>query len=400
MAVITESNLTARVADLTALTREPGSEVYVPAAELDLEAWQHVGDPLCEDLLQLMRGRKLMGRDIYANARALEADGVPEAVEFFRDVEAVPDWCDFEAMRAGSTMARRNPMGVAFGMHGGLPFTYSDRATAHVMASTGRFDEGGDYRRRYWETGSGFIGAIDVDGMRPGGERWINWVRIRFMHTMIRLGILRSGRWELEAMPIGQLPTAAATHIFGPYRANIIRYFGGHVSQEEEDSFALMWRWVSRIEGANNQLLGRTSQEQYELQTVIHEHLYSPDEKSAQLTQSVITGSAAMKTFMLPRRVHNSIVRNLLLPERTLLADPTVNLADGLQVPEDPKMQRALDLASKALYVVNSVQRLPIANRLADKYGQQLLDHMIDRGLQGTKANFRGAPVAGQRTDA
>ena len=37
-------------------------------------------------------------------------------------------------------------------------------------------------------------------------DEWEKWVRIRFLHTMIRMGILRSGKWtRTEATPISQV---------------------------------------------------------------------------------------------------------------------------------------------------------------------------------------------------
>jgi hypothetical protein len=167
------SELAERVAAAIALARTPGSEVYLDPADVDCEAWNHVGDPVAEDLIELMRARKMMGGDIYANARTLQAEGVPEAVTFFQDVETLPSWFDIGSLRAGASMGRRNLFGMSLGMLSSLPFTYIDPATAEVMSATGRLASGGDYRRRSFETAAGFVGALDVDGMLPGGERWI-----------------------------------------------------------------------------------------------------------------------------------------------------------------------------------------------------------------------------------
>lgn len=389
-----------RISELTELARTPGVEMYLGPDEVDIEAWNHVGDPLCEELLTLMRGRKLMGGDIYANARALERDGVPEAVAFFADVETVPSWLDFEKLRSGASMARRNPIGMMFGMHGGLPFTYIDPSTAEVMGSTGRFGRNGDYRRRYWETATGFVGALDVDGMKPGGERWVQWVRIRLLHTMIRLGIRRSGSWSLGeiATPISQVAGAATAHIFGHYRVNIIKYFGGVVTPEEADSFALMWRWVARIEGANNQLLGRTLIEQRVLQERQHQYLYGPSEKGREMAEAVIDGAAGMGTFFLPRRIHSAIVRQLLSPEM-LETLPGRNVPDDLAIPNDPWSAAVLRVGVSALKAANQLTRLSAVKKLGDRYGQQFLDHVNNRGLDGIRAEYRGTPVAGKPTD-
>ncbi|TCJ22863.1 oxygenase MpaB family protein [Nocardioides jejuensis] len=393
-------DLQARVDTLTALAATPGAEVYVPADELDLEAWNHVGDPLCEALITLMRERKLMGGDLYANARRLETEGVAEAVAFFKDVETIPSWLDFDALHLGATMARRNPIGMIFGMHGGLPYTYIDPSTAEVMGATGRFARGGDYERRFWETATGFVGALDVEGMKPGGERWIQWVRIRFLHTMIRLGIHRSGRWARGdvATPISQVASAGTAHIFGYYRVNIIRYFGGPVSDAEADSFNLMWRWVARIEGSNNQLLGRTREEQYALQAANHEFLYGKSTKAATLTADLIRGSASMKAFPLSARMHAAVVRNIMQPKMLELL-PLHDVPTDLGVKRDLRSQALISVLAFVLRNVHQVIRIPLVRSLYDRYSMRILEGVVNKGLGGVKPEYRGTPVAGTPTD-
>lgn len=392
------SDIARRVEQLKQLALQPGSEVYLEPNQIDLEAWNHVGDPLCENLFLLMRENKLLAGDIYLNARQLQLEGVPEAVAFFADVEAIPSWLDFEAMKAGANMGRRNPIGMMFGMHGGLPFTYIDPATAMVMGSTGRL-QGLTYRRRFWETATGFVGALDVEGMKPGGKRWEQWVRIRFMHTMIRMGILRTNQWNLPtAIPISQVATAATVQIFGPYRVNIIRYFGGIASKEEQNSFSLMWRWIARLEGANNQLLGRTHEEQFKLQTLMHHFLYGKTDKAYEMTLGLIDGVASMKEFLLPKRIHAAIVRHLLNPEMMETVDGH-NFANDLGLPQDHPASVALQGLTKILKLGNLITQLPIVKSLAEKYGQQFLDFVVAKGLDGIKAEYRGTTIGGTATD-
>lgn len=363
---------------------------------VDVEAWNHVGDPITEALIAYMRERKLMSGDLFATARELRAAGVEEAEAFFADVEWVPDWVDFDAMRPGAAMGARCSIGMMLGIHGALPFTYVDPATARVMASTGRMTRAGaDFRRRFWETATGFVGALDVDGMKPGGHRWEQWVRIRILHTSIRMGILRSGRWDTSASsPISQPPTAVGAHIFGRYRVNIIKHFGSRVSDEETESFHLMWRWIARIEGANTELLGRNNTDQFRLAVRIGEVLYGPNEESRAATAAMIEGLARMRSvFPVSRRVHAGIIRALLAKEVTEIL-PHVDVAAALGLPRD----RRTDVVAAA---VTSVAR--VLSRLLDVLPStadldlKLTEGAVTRRLMHRQPTFRATSVAGDR---
>ncbi|WP_433847787.1 oxygenase MpaB family protein [Acinetobacter proteolyticus] len=385
--------LAARVEKLKQLASEPCSEQYLDVNDIDLEAWNHVGDPLCEAVMAELKANKMLAGDKYTNARKLQAQGNPAAIAFFADVEAIPSWLDFDAMQLGARMAARNPIGMLFGMHGGLPFTYIDPATAFVMGSTGRLAKGGDYRRRFWETATGFVGALDVEGMKPGGARWELWIRVRFLHTMIRMGILHADQWKLStAIPIGQVASAATGQIFGPYRVNIIRYFGGKVSKEEEDSFALMWRWIARLEGANNQLLGRTHEEQFLIQSRMHQFLYSKSKEAVDITQGVIDGASTIKAFHLSKRMHTAIVRRLL-SEEMLQTLPGYNFPDDLELPKDRPAALTLEALSGSLRLLNKITHIPPFKKLVEHHGLRFLDHVVEKGLDGIRAEYQATPI-------
>ncbi|MEO6885498.1 MAG: DUF2236 domain-containing protein [Jatrophihabitantaceae bacterium] len=397
MTVVSDSALAERVAAVTATAAISAYTVTKPVDEVDVEAWNYVGDPLCEALVTELRDRKMMGGgNLYAQARALQALGSGAADAFFADVEHVPEWAEFEAMRAGARMAKRNILGFLFAMHGSLAFTYVDPATAAVMNSTGRLSGANpDFTRRFWETATGFIGALDVDGMRPGGDKWEQWVRIRLLHTTIRLGIVRSGRWDLAAgMPISQIATGSGAHIFGRYRVNLTRALGGHATAEELDSFSLMWRWIARIEGTNAELLGADLDEQLALAQRISLHLYQPDHNSRELTSAMLDGLNQMRLFPLTRRLHGAVLRRVMAPDR-LETFPDIDVPTGLGVVADPAADRIVALAVSASRIGHHVLRLPVLSTIAEAAGARVLDAALARGLHGRAATFRQTSVAG-----
>lgn len=356
--------------------------------DIDLEAWQYIGDPLAEALILELRVHNMMSRDIYGAARLLQEKGNLAANNFFADVEFVPEWADFEQMRLGAKMGLRNPIGLFFGLHGALPYTYTYPNVAKVMASTGRLDKKGDFPRRFWETATGFIGAFDVDGMKPLGKGWQVWVRIRLMHTMVRMGVLKSGRWKSDwANPIDQLTTAGGVYAFGQYRVNIVKALGGRVSDAEADSYNLMWRWITRVLGVVPELLGQTNEEQQALDKLIHEYSYTVNTGSVELTQAMINGLSEIPYFLLPRDLHAAIVKYLLSPQYTLPAGK--NLAHDLQITPSVWAKILAQPIIGSLKISSKATQLPLVRNVIERYGQATLEAFIHKQLGENKADYR-----------
>lgn len=385
-----------RIAAVWRKAATPAYSGVIAPQRVDIEAWNHIGDPIAEALITYLRERKMMRGDLLATARQLRGAGVVEADRFLTDVEWVPGWVDFDAMRPGAAMGARCSVGMMLGIHGAFPFTYVDPATARVMASTGRMTRAGtDFRRRIWETAAGFVGALDVNAMKPSGPRWEQWVRIRLLHTCIRMGVLRSGRWNHSlGGPISQPPTALGAHIFGRYRVNVIKYLGSRVNDDETESFHLMWRWIARIEGANSELLGVTADEQFQLAARMGETLYGPNDDSRSATAAMIEGLTQMKAvFPLSRRAHVGVIRALLAREVTEIL-PDVDVAAALGLHQD----RRTDLIAAAVISVNrGLSRVLDVLPSTPDLDLRLTRGVVDRGLRYRQPSFLATPVAGDR---
>ncbi|GAB2980273.1 hypothetical protein [Nocardioides montaniterrae] len=386
------TDLAERIEAVRERAATPGCTAHRPPEQVDVEAWDHVGDPLAEALIGRLRDRKLMGGDILATTRRLRREGDPIAEAFLADVEHLPEWADFDAMRPGASFGLRHPLGMVLSLHGALPFTYVDGGTARVMASTGRMTKpGADFRRRFWESASGFVGALDVDAMRPGGPRWEEWVRIRLLHTQIRLGILRSGRWDTSvSMPISQAATAVGGHIFGAYRIKLMEHFGARPTPDEAAGFKLMWRWIARIEGASAELLGTTDAEQLQLATRISDHLYRPTEDSRVATAAMIDGLATMKRiFPVSRRVHASLVRDLL-SEDMVQTLPGRDVPAALGLEELPRADRA---AATVTWVDRGLTRLVAAMPGDDETRLRAFNGFLARQLGPVAPTYRATRI-------
>lgn len=384
-----KDQLEVRIARAKEIASHPAKNIArIEPEMLDLEPWKHIGDPLAEALILELRQKKMMTRDIYAAARKLESEGNESARKFFEDVEFVPSWADFDRMRLGATLGLRNPLGLMFSVHGSMAMTYVTPNVARVMAFTGRLDKAGDFPRRYWETATGFVGALDVDGMKPLGPRWEIWVRIRLMHTMVRMGILSSKKWNPEWFnPIDQLTTAAGVYAFGQYRINIIRALGTKVSEAEQQSYNLMWRWVTRILGVVPELLGTNDDDQKVLDYLLYQYLYTVSPEAIALTDAMINGLSQIPLFGMSRTMHAAMVSYLLSPNHT--APSNKDIAHDLQVKVPLWAKLATPSFVVGLKLANRFPQLPGIRNISDKYALQLFDQLIKKQLGAKKADYR-----------
>jgi hypothetical protein len=388
----TRSDLEARIAAALAPARTPAREAKVRPEEVDLETWDHVGDPLAEALIFELRTKRSQ-RDLLAAARDLQAAGNPAAVDFFKDVEHVPSWFDFEATRAGAAMSSRNVLGMLFGLHGALPITSIDGNIPGVLFATGRMTKEGDFRRRTWETATGFIGATDVDGMKPGGKRWEAWVRIRLMHTMVRLGVLARGNWKATAvrpsMPIAVTGTAAGIFLFGVYRSQIMKAFG-YATDAEIDSATRMWQWIAKILGAPPEMLYEDLNEQRRFDKLQMEYLYSPTELSREFTALTYKGLGEMREFLLPQQVHAAIGRYVLSPRWTNFpgSRKEVNVADDLGIPKQLLLDAAVAGTAVVIRTISQLNRIKPVRQATAVVGAVVLKKALKHGLDGIKAEY------------
>jgi hypothetical protein len=371
-----------------ALAAQPGREVRVDPETVELEPWLHVGDPLAEAAIVELRAQKRIRRNLVPEIHKLASEGNQPCIDFLRDVETPPSWADFDAMRAGGAMGQRNPLPLILGMHGTLPMTYADGFASPVLVGTGRL--AGDLPRRLFETATLFLGVLDTDEIRPGRAEWERCVRIRLMHTMVRLKTLESGKWDLSfCQPVNQLSTAAGPYIFGEHRVRILKEFGARVSDEEADSFYMMWRYVTRVMGAVPELLCHTADEQRILDRRVMSVLYTPNDDSRTLTHALLDGLTDVRQLPpFPRAMHEAIARRVLSPS---VVGPAVkgDVSNDLEIPGHPILDCCLSLLGLALRLYVLAHRIPPLARQSQRLGRLALHRLLESGLAGVPADYQ-----------
>lgn len=355
----------------------PDRETMLRAMALD--SWLDVGDPLAEPVVAALRTQPGALADPLPAIRRLAENGDSACIAFLRDIESPPAWVDFSRMRIGGKMGYRYfPHYIVAITHGGLMTTFCSADAAYLLTRTNRLER--NVVRRMFESAEMFFGVLDTEELRPGGTVWETCVRVRLMHTMVRLGVSRSGVWPLPGKPINALNTAAGPVFFGSMILDRLRSLGAAISPDEADGYYLIWRYVTRLLGVPPELLGNTAAEQRALDERILPLAFNPDDNSRRLAAALITGLTHMPgAERLPRRAHEVVVRRMLGDER----------ADAMGIPLHPIGVRIASGASWVLRPYGWAQNLPMARTAAERIGQRTARNLLVRGLDGVRPDYR-----------
>lgn len=144
------------------------------------------------------------------------AGAPPELVAFIRDMENTPDWVDMDLVREGARLDLNPTANVApYAIRGAFIATFLNKYSALPMALTGTLSNE-TAARRVRETAHFFACTVLPGALERHGEGFKAAAMVRLMHSMVRVNVLRSGRWDasvygvpipqVDQMPAGLIP--------------------------------------------------------------------------------------------------------------------------------------------------------------------------------------------------
>ncbi|WP_018177773.1 oxygenase MpaB family protein [Jongsikchunia kroppenstedtii] len=346
---------------------------------MPLEPWLEAGRPLAEAVVLRLRARGVRSDDLLPAICELATDGDAQCRDFLKDIETPPEWADFDRMRPGAAMACRHfPMlGVAL-LHGGLMTTFCSADAAYILAGTNRLEQ--DVVRRIFESGTLFFGVLDIDALRPGGSAWETCVRVRLMHTMIRMNLGSAREWPLRGVPINALQTSAGPLFFGSMVLDRLRSSGAVISPAEADGYYLIWRYVTAVLGVPRDLLGDTAEEQAALDARVLEYSFDPDDNSRKLADALLSGLKHLPhAERVPRAVHEVLARHMLGDMR----------ADAMGIDRHRLGSWLARVVARGLTAYGWFQRIPVVAPRLERFGRGYLERLVREGLAGVPADFQ-----------
>lgn len=354
----------------------------------DLKAMNLVGDPIAENFVLAKSTSGLSGIDDLKALDMLRREGCGAAMDLWTAVNEIPSFVNFDAMPSAGAFAYRNLVPFAILQMGAFPFTYTGSNVAHVLEFSGRLGRDGDQRRRYWETIRATLSAYDVDAMRPGGTSWSRWIRIRLMHTRVRIGISRTGTWDYRhGTPVSALNIAAGLYTFATYTLLAGQSLGARPTEREITGTLRLWQWVAYLQGAPPDLLLADLKEQQESDRELIRHLYRPTGAACRLTEDwVDCVSTGLGGPPLPKRLVQAAIRHVLAGSLRGMPDLAARVADDLDIPRNRYAAHVVRGIAALNLLIGQAGRVPTLGRRLEQFGRRVTTRSVERGLEGNEA--------------
>ncbi len=204
----------------------------------------------------------------FRTALAGGIDAVPDApaalTAFFAEVDATPDWVDWDLLDEGALVARRLGQNAAdaltqLALIGGYRFG----GPPDLLVATGGL-VGDSTRRRLGETQKWVVELTRPGSLRPpghegaggpAGEAWRLTVHVRAMHALVNAAFeprWDSGRWGL---PINQADQAATLFLFDGILILGCRGLGVRICAKESRALMHLWKYVGWLMGVDPDFL-------------------------------------------------------------------------------------------------------------------------------------------------
>jgi hypothetical protein len=248
-----------------------------------------VGDEPMDRLVDWMCGVGMQQtRPLFERVLAEGVASVPEAPqplrEFFVEVEQIPDWVDWRALRGGQRALRS---GGADGMYiardvsllGGYQFSGFNK----TLLRTGALEKGSN--QRFAETMQWAMDVISEDGLAPLGVGYRSTIRVRLIHALVRRHVAAAPDWRAEewGLPVNQTDMAATLvgALIAPPAGALA--MGILPTPAELDAIAHLTRYVGWLIGVRDEWLPNNFRDGIRILYHTSTALAHPDESTKQL---------------------------------------------------------------------------------------------------------------------
>lgn len=314
-------------------------------------------------------------------------DAPQELVNFIHEMEHIPDWLDMELVEKGARVTR-NYMAVMvpFAIRGAFVATFMNKYSGLPMALTGALS-GSSSVQRVNETASFFTTACLPGALDRYGPGFKAAAMVRLMHSMVRFNLLkRSKQWDVgvygipipqvDQMPAGTMPAFITAF-------NVVRKGGTTFSPEDRAAVELC-RYQSYLLGLPVDLLPDTPREIFDVMLTYAATLRDgyDDSTCGELVRSTM-GAYRPRDETLKSRIFNQVEKSFskVFFTQTFLRGGNKSKARIMGVQPNARDYALFTAANlfmlPQLQAHLLLQKVPIANQLADRYLINKLNHLL-----------------------
>ena len=286
-------------------------------------------DPILEELSSLPRDE--LHKFIAAGVH--HEDGLHKAPEplrdFFKSLEEPPPWLDFKDFRPGIYVFNPNSDLMLAAFVAGVLVEGFSTLIAKSFNITGRVR---GTHRRLRQNIRQVMEIFYPGGLQRGGDGWATSVRVRFVHSQIRLLLAHSEEWDRAAWgtPLSAANLGFAISIFSQRLLHYAKDLGAVFTEEEKASVLAIWRYTGYLMGIPESILYKDGTEADAIYRIGYLCEPPPDADSATMANSLI-GAVPAVAEIHEEKEAQKVVGLAYRLSRALLGN---QLADAFEYPK------------------------------------------------------------------
>ncbi|KFY89333.1 hypothetical protein V500_05778 [Pseudogymnoascus sp. VKM F-4518 (FW-2643)] len=239
--------------------------------------------------------------DLFTTVKALAVSGEDEVInKFWHEVNTIPDWVDWDQIKRGQDVFYR--YGEAFLIGGTFSSLVAGMGAARIaetLARTGGFAPKVG-RKRMFETTQHLLNVTKtLESIQPGGQGWLDSVRVRLLHASVRSRILgmvktRPSYYDVESfgVPINDQDTIATIATYSSQALWLaLPSQGIYLKQQEIEDYIQLWRLVGYYMGTPTDVFKTAETSKAYFDSVLEADV-KPTEISKVLANNIITSLA------------------------------------------------------------------------------------------------------------
>ncbi len=208
---------------------------------------------------------------------------------FLNQQKEKPQWFNSEQILAGQQFFKKYATPIMT-LLGGLSLPYCYAATPGNKALYFSEKMRQSPAKRLAETADFIIDVSTPYQLDASQEGHLQINKIRLIHAIARYYILSSGKWRLEwGQPINQEDMAGTNLAFSYIILKGLTKIGYRISQQEQEDFLALWRYIGYQMNIDEQLLAVTMKEAGDLERAIRRRHFKPSEEGQVLTKELMT---------------------------------------------------------------------------------------------------------------